>query len=65
MIGLVNLLPWFLATSTALKSYGQRKFDEFGDTIDTLKNVLIALTIGFVVYQISVLVLRVLELKKK
>lgn len=65
MIGLVNLLPWFLATSTALKSYGERKIDEFGDTIDTIKNILIALTIGFIVYQISVLVLRVLELKKK
>ena len=65
MIGLVNLLPWFLATTTALKSYGERKFDEFEDTIDTIKNILIALSIGFIVYQISVLVLRVLELKKK
>jgi len=60
-----GLLPYIIGGSATVRAYADKKMDELTDGVNNFKRIVIAVIIGFVIYQIVDIVLRTINVIKK
>mgnify|MGYP005749309645 FL=1 len=60
-----GLLPYIIGGSATVKAYADEKMNELTDGVNNFKRIVIAVVIGFVIYQIFDIVLRAINVIKK
>lgn len=60
-----GLLPYIIGGSATVRAYADEKMDELTDGVNNFKRIVIAVVIGFVIYQIVDIVLRTINVIKK
>ena len=60
-----GLLPYIIGGSATVRAYADEKMNELTDGVNNFKRIVIAVVIGFVIYQIVDIVLRAIKVIKK
>ena len=60
-----GLLPYIIGGSATVRAYADEKMDQLTDGVNNFKRIVIAVVIGFVIYQIVDIVLRAINVIKK
>ena len=60
-----GLLPYIIGGSATVRAYADEKMNELTDGVNNFKRIVIAVVIGFVIYQIVDIVLRAINVIKK
>lgn len=60
-----GLLPYIIGGTATVRAYADEKMTELTEGVNNFKRIVIAVVIGFVIYQIVDIVLRAINVIKK